>query len=183
MSHRAFDTEPNVMNQSTTMPAEAIEIPELLRKVMAGVPTPVSVVTAIDDDRPSGTTVSAFASLSMQPPMVMVALNEDSELLKMIRRTGRFGLNILGASQADLAMKFGRKGPDKCAGVDWNLEHGVPRLGGAPGWLACTTASIVAGGDHSVIMGLVVGGDSSGDDPLTYRARTFGTHVPHGTSA
>ncbi len=45
------------------------------RDVMAGVCTPVTVVTALDGDRPHGTTVSAFASLSMAPPMVLVALD------------------------------------------------------------------------------------------------------------
>jgi flavin reductase (DIM6/NTAB) family NADH-FMN oxidoreductase RutF len=92
------------------------------REVMASVCTPVSVVTAVADDRPHGTTVSAFASLSMTPPMVLVALDRGSDLLAVVRSTGRFGLNVLGSDQCALASTFARKGPDKFAGVPWELD-------------------------------------------------------------
>ncbi|WP_306943054.1 flavin reductase family protein [Streptomyces phaeochromogenes] len=74
------------------------------------------MVTALDGDRPHGTTVSAFASHSLTPPMVLVSLDNRSQLLAVIRRTGRFGLNILGVHQADLATAFARTGPDSSTG-------------------------------------------------------------------
>lgn len=80
------------------------------REVMSGVATPVSVVTAMDDGRPHGTTVSAFSSLSMQPPMVLVALDRRSELLGLITSSLRFGINVLGGGQSALALAFARKG-------------------------------------------------------------------------
>lgn len=80
------------------------ELPDRFRKVMASVVTPVSVVTAMSggegDGLPHRTTVSAFASLSMNPPMVLVSLDRASDLLALVRQTGRFGVNVLGAHAA-----------------------------------------------------------------------------------
>jgi flavin reductase (DIM6/NTAB) family NADH-FMN oxidoreductase RutF len=144
---------------------------------MAGVPTPVSVVTTLRDDRPHGTTVSAFISLSMAPPMLLVALDRGSDLLARLAIGQPFGVNVLGVGQARLAAAFARKGADKFAGVDWRLDDGAPRLLGSPGWLACTVTQLVDGGDHVVVLGTVVRADAAGGPPLTYHARTFGTHV------
>ena len=111
---------------------------DAFREVMAGVPTPVTVVTTLVDGRPHGTTVSAFASLSMAPPMLLVALDRGSDLLGMVRETMRFGVNVLGAHQSALALSFARKGgTGKFNGVRWEVDHCLPRLPGAPGWLAC----------------------------------------------
>jgi len=151
---------------------------ETFREVMAGVCTPVSVITALDGGRPHGTTVSAFASLSMAPPMVLVSLDRGSDLLAVVRATGRFGVNVLSRSQHALASAFARKGADKFDGVPWTLDCGVPRIEGAPGWLACEVTRLVPGGDHVVAMGTVVEAETRPADPLTYHSRTFGTHTP-----
>lgn len=148
------------------------------RGVMAEVCTPVSVVTAISDGLPHGTTVSAFASLSMDPPMVLVSLDRGSELLALVREAGRFGVNVLGSSQSALALKFARKGGvGKFAGVRWELEAGVPRIPGASVFLACEVAQLVDGGDHVVVLANVEIAETAGGPPLTYHARVFGTHA------
>ncbi|WP_318280395.1 flavin reductase family protein [Streptomyces griseoloalbus] len=90
----------------------------------------VAVVTALDGSRPHGTTVSAFASLSLAPPMALVSLDERSRLLAIIRRSGRFGLNVLGAHQADPASLFARSGP---AVQRMAAKRGA---GAAAGWAA-----------------------------------------------
>ncbi|MEE2032662.1 flavin reductase family protein [Rhodococcus chondri] len=146
------------------------------RDVMANVCTPVTVVTALDGHRPHGTTVSAFASLSMSPPMVMVALDRGSDLLVLIREQKRFGINVLGHGQDGLALAFARKGADKFDGVEWSLSAGVPRIDGAPGWVACHVADLVDGGDHIVVLGHVEDAARADHPPLTYHGRTFGTH-------
>lgn len=156
--------------------SELDELQERFREVMAGVATPVAVVTALHDGVPHGTTVSAFASLSMEPPMVLIALDRRSHLLALIRDSGRYGLNVLGASQAELALTFARKGAAKFDGLVWEVDHGLPRLPGAPGWLACDVADLVEGGDHLVVLGTVRAASTSGGLPLTYHSRVFGTH-------
>jgi flavin reductase (DIM6/NTAB) family NADH-FMN oxidoreductase RutF len=153
---------------------------EEFRAVMAGVPTPVSVVTTLTEGRPHGTTVSAFASLSMTPPMVLVSLDRGSDLLARLAVGSVFGVNVLGRDQAPLALAFARKGEDKFAGVDWVADGGAPRLTGSPGWLACTVTDLVAGGDHVVVLGEVRAAAPGDGPPLTYHARTFGTHAAVG---
>lgn len=148
------------------------------REVMAEVATPVAVVTSLGGGLPYGTTVSAFASLSMNPPMVLVSLDRGSDLLAVVRETGRFGLNVLGASQSALALAFAKKGgTGKFSGVRWEVDSGLPRIPGAPGWLACEVESLVDGGDHVVALGTVVAADTVAAPPLTYHARVFGTHT------
>lgn len=159
------------------MTAASVEsLQDAFRTAMASVCTPVCVVTAMDGDRPHGTTVSAFASLSMSPPSVLVSLDQASEVLALLRRTGRFGLNILGHDQAAIATTFARKGSDKFAGVPWSLADGAPRLTGSPGWVACEVDTTVAAADHVVVIGMVHTVENRDGAPLTYHARTFGTH-------
>jgi flavin reductase (DIM6/NTAB) family NADH-FMN oxidoreductase RutF len=150
--------------------------PGAFRAVMATVCTPVSVVTAMAGDRPHGSTVSAFASLSLNPPMVLVSLDLSSDLLRHIRDSGAFGLNILHDGQAALAASFARKGDDKFDGVSWVLQAGVPRLDGCSGWLGCTVDRLVDGGDHVVAFGRVIDAGQEAASPLTYHQRQFGTH-------
>jgi flavin reductase (DIM6/NTAB) family NADH-FMN oxidoreductase RutF len=148
-------------------------------EVMASVCTPVSVVTAMSaDDLPYGTTVSAFASLSLNPPMIMIALDRDSELLGVIRRAGRLGINLLGSHQSELARTFARKGgPAKFAGVAWLAEDGVPRIPGDGGFLSATVDRLVPGGDHIAVLASVGIAQAAGTPPLTYHNRVFGTHA------
>ena len=150
---------------------------EDFRRVMAGVPTPVSVVTTLTGDGPHGTTVSAFASLSMTPPMVLVSLDRRSGLLARLAAGSVFGVNVLGSDQAPLALAFARAGAGAFTEVEWAVEAGAPRLAGSPGWLACTVSRLVDGGDHVVVLGEVHAAATDGGAPLTYHARTFGTHA------
>jgi flavin reductase (DIM6/NTAB) family NADH-FMN oxidoreductase RutF len=148
------------------------------RGVMSTVCSPVTVITAAGQDRPHGTTVSAFTSLSLDPPMVLVSLGKTSELLSFVRATGRFGVNVMGREQSAVAMAFATKGDQKFQGVRWTSVWGVPRLDGAPGWLACAVASLVSAGDHVIVLGNVLDADARWGDPLTYHSRAFGTHRP-----
>lgn len=148
------------------------------REAMAGVCTPVSVVTGMADGLPYGTTVSAFTSVSMDPPMVLVSLGRSSDLLAVLSGSRAFGLNVLSSAQSGLAMKFAHKGgAGKFTGVRWALDAGVPRLPGSAGFLACDVAGLVEGGDHVVVLGLVRTAARTSHPPLTYHARAYGTHT------
>lgn len=153
--------------------------PATFRNAMAHVCSPVSVVTAFDGGRPHGTTVSALTSLSAEPPMILVCLRNDSDLLALLKRGGVFGVNLLGIGQTDLALKFAGKGADKFDGVAWRLDHGIPRIDGAGVWLGCQVADFLPGGDHAIVVGWVTTAIAVGGAlPLTYHGRAFGTHVP-----
>ncbi|WP_217211494.1 flavin reductase family protein [Streptomyces sp. AC550_RSS872] len=166
----------------TPKPSSAITL-QAFRDAMSTVVSPVAVATAMDGSRPHGTTVSAFVSLSLTPPMVLVSLDNRSQLLAVIRRTGRLGLNILGAHQADLALAFARSGPDKFDGVTWSPSQDRPRLPGSAAWIAAKAGEYVTAGDHTVLLAHVVTaepgeGDPADLSPLTYHQRSFGTHTP-----
>ncbi|ORW32763.1 flavin reductase [Mycobacterium paraense] len=145
---------------------------------MAAVCSPVSVVTALDGSRPHGTTVTAFCSLSMNPPMIVICLDRLSALLEIIRATGQFGLNILGKDGAGAALLFATKGNHKFDGIGWRLDQGLPRLSTATGWVACDGALLVEGGDHLLVLGAVICAELEPGEPLTYYQRRFGTHIP-----
>ena len=147
----------------------------VFRDTLARVPTPVTVVTSHIDRLPHGTTVSAFSSLSLEPPMILVSLDQNSDLLKIIQESGRFGVNVLASGQAPLATQFAKKGADKFAGVAWYMDHDAPRLAGKGQWLVCRTDQLVTAGDHVIITGLVVHADTHSFEPLLYRQRAFGT--------
>ena len=155
----------------------------VFREVMASVATPVSIVTTFYEDVAHGTTVSAFTSLSMDPPMVLVSLDRQSDLLALIRQSQRFGVNVLNSEQAALARSFARKGTDKFAGVNWVTDAGLPRLPEASGWLACAVTDFIDGGDHVIALGTVLVADSLVGAPLVYHRRAFGTHVTLSNSA
>jgi flavin reductase (DIM6/NTAB) family NADH-FMN oxidoreductase RutF len=146
------------------------------RDLMAGVCASVTVVTTSDVDGPQGATVSSFASLSLQPPLVTVALDRRSSLLARIQGARRFGVNVLASAHDDLAMRFARPGEDRFAQVPWTSSRGLPRLDEAAGWAACDLADVIEGGDHLLLVGLVSHAESSQQSPLVYGHRTFGTH-------
>ena len=146
------------------------------RDLMAGVCAPVTVVTTTVDGRPCGATVSSFTSLSLNPPLISVAFDRGSALLGQIREAGRFGVNILGHAQDELAMTFARRG-DRFAATDWFDDRGLPRLADAAGWMVCDLHQTVEAGDHLLLFGLVRAASSRKDlAPLVYAHRTFGTH-------
>jgi flavin reductase (DIM6/NTAB) family NADH-FMN oxidoreductase RutF len=144
---------------------------------MAGVCAPVTVVTTAGPDGPAGSTVSAFSSLSLHPPLVSVAFARESSLLGHIERTGRFGINILAHGQEDVAALFARRGVDRFAAVPWRHDHGLPRLNAASGWAACEVYNDVEAGDHRLLFGLVTQASRRDDAaPLVYADQTYGTH-------
>ncbi len=151
--------------------------PQQFRDLMSGVCAPVTVVTATVNGTAYGATVSSFASLSLDPPLVSVAFDRGSQLLRQIQAAGRFGVNILGQSQDELAVVFARRGVDRFAVTDWFAEDGLPRLADAPGWMVCDLHQTVEAGDHLLLFGLVRSASSRVDlAPLVYAHRTFGTH-------
>src|SRR5947209_20414786 len=87
------------------------------RDVIGHFASGVTIVTALHDGRAFGTTASAVTSLSLEPPMLLICMNKQSETGRAVAASRRFGVNILGAHQAQLAERFARKGGDKFAGV------------------------------------------------------------------
>jgi flavin reductase (DIM6/NTAB) family NADH-FMN oxidoreductase RutF len=146
---------------------------DLYREVFGSVPTPVAVVTTIRAGRPHGATVSAFCSLSLDPPLVLVSLDRGSRLLRDVRRTRRLCVNVLAAGQEELALRFARKDADKFADVAWLQRHGLPVLPGCRSWVTAAVQRVIAAGDHMTVTGLIFDAQVNDAPPLLYHARRF----------
>jgi flavin reductase (DIM6/NTAB) family NADH-FMN oxidoreductase RutF len=146
---------------------------EDFREALSAVPAPVTIVTTIEGGKPHGTTVSAFTSLSADPPLVLVALDRSSDLLRLLRTAGRFGVNLLAAGQEDLGLACAKKGLDKFACVQWHDDGGLPRIDATAGWLACDVQELLPGGDHIIVVGLVTACETTDAEPLLYHRRRF----------
>jgi flavin reductase (DIM6/NTAB) family NADH-FMN oxidoreductase RutF len=151
---------------------------DAFKGAMGAVATPVSVVTSYADGA-HGTTVSAFMSLSLEPAMVLISLQESSDLLEILRRSRRFGLNVLAHDQAPIASQFARRGVDRWAGIDWELLSDVPRIAGNASFVACSTFQLITAGDHAILTGLVEHAEHSERPGLVYQHRRFGAFVAH----
>jgi flavin reductase (DIM6/NTAB) family NADH-FMN oxidoreductase RutF len=159
-------------------PSQLVER-QVFISAMGRICTPVSVISAFDGERPHGTTVSAFASLSLDPPMIMCALDQSSDLLKVLHPNPRFSINVLRHDASGIARTFAAKGADKFQDVPWTSRSGAPKLDGVLCWLLCHATEFVPGGDHTVVLATVLELDEYDVAPLTHYRRTFGTHAPH----
>lgn len=149
------------------------DLQQQFRDAMARVPAPVTIVTTADAaGTPYGTTVSAFASLSVTPPMVVFALDNRGSMKDRIAEHGHVGINILSGDQAEIAVRFASSGP-RFENLEWELDHGVPRLAGIASFLYCDGTELLPGGDHTVVLGKVDTAESMGDQSLSYHLRAF----------
>ena len=144
------------------------------RDLMAAVPSPVTVITTTDGGVPAGATVSAFTSLSLSPKLVLVSLDNQSELLRRIRHTRRFGVNLLADGQGDVAMRFARSRDDRFSETSWDLQDGLPRLADVAAFIVCELAYELPAGDHTILAGLAIDATLSGVPALVYSDRVFG---------
>jgi flavin reductase (DIM6/NTAB) family NADH-FMN oxidoreductase RutF len=153
---------------------------DAFRQVLATLAGGVAVVTTFDGDGiPRGLTTTAVASVSVDPPLVVVSIANESRTLPAIRASGRFAVNLVGEAAAELALRFASKEEDKFAGVSWRPGmHGAPVFhDDALGFLECRVEREVEAGDHLLLIGHVEHGEAYEDErhPLTYYRRRFGT--------
>ena len=137
---------------------------------MSRFPPGVTVVTAIGPSGPAGATANAVASLSLEPPMMLAALDLGSRTLIAVEHAGRFGINVLAGDQADIARRFSTKDPhpEKWNGVGWAERAGAPRITDAVIWVACELGDAHEGGDHMIVTGNVSEIEAGEGRPLIF---------------
>ncbi|MER5639931.1 flavin reductase family protein [Kitasatospora sp. NPDC002227] len=143
---------------------DAAALRSALRPHAAG----VAVLTAAaPDGRPVGVTVTSFTSISAAPALISVSLAETSSTWQLVKDCDRFAVQLLGAHQAELAMRFATPGVDRFAEpTAWRRgPHGVPLLDDCLSWLVCSAHRQVELGDHHLLVGAVeqVGHGRPGD--------------------
>jgi flavin reductase len=128
-----------------------------LRSLMRRVPAGVCVVTVEVGAERVGLTVASLVSLSLEPPLVGLAVNRHAALHELLREAGRFGVSVLAGGQESVAQHFARGVPPIAmwAGVGIRPGDGPPLLEGAAGWLVCELAAGHPAGDHTFFVGAV----------------------------
>jgi len=132
--------------------------------------TGVAVVTTMDaNGEKVGVTVSSFNSVSLNPPLVLWSISEESKSYSVFIEADHFAVNVLSLHQTDLSARFAKSGGDKFEGLDCRSGlHGVPLLPDYAACFECATENVFDGGDHKIIVGRVLGLDDRESDPLIF---------------
>ncbi|MGH2511189.1 MAG: flavin reductase family protein [Candidatus Limnocylindrales bacterium] len=153
---------------------------ETFRKVMGHFVTGVTVVTTLEAGEARGITVNALSSVSLEPALVVVALDRRRSITPTVHAAGRFAVNVLGEHQEDLADCFAgapvRPGREQFCGAAWSPgPTGLPLLDGAIATLECTLVGVHPIGDHDLFIGRVdsLASDQQHPQPLLYYRRHY----------
>jgi flavin reductase (DIM6/NTAB) family NADH-FMN oxidoreductase RutF len=132
--------------------------PASFREACGRFATGVCVITSFGPETPSGMTANAIASLSLQPPLMVVCFDRDARTLGAVEHSGRFGIHFLAHDQEELAARFASKlpEPEKFEGIEWSERSDVPALHGCLAGLTCELRELLPGGDHLIGVGEVV---------------------------
>lgn len=147
------------------------------RAIVGSFASGITVVTTLEESgAPRGATVSAFASISLDPPVVMVSLDSRSGTLAAIHRHGAFAVNVLAREAVEASRRLAQSSSD-FDGIAWRASgaaRGVPVLGDVVvAHAECLVHEIHQVGDHHVVFGLVVGGRAAETEPLVYHRRLY----------
>lgn len=151
------------------------------KEAMSRFPSGVVIATARDEHgRSWGFTASSFASVSLEPPLVLVCLSKTAECHQVFSSVPCFAISVLSAADETAAATFAMRGADKFAASSFDAdEYGSPFLQSAIAMLTCRKFAVYDCGDHSVIVGRVtkvrLGSD---DNPMIYAGRRFGGFLP-----
>jgi flavin reductase (DIM6/NTAB) family NADH-FMN oxidoreductase RutF len=152
------------------------------RHAMRHVPTGVTVVTTLKDGEPRGITVNSFASVSLEPPSLLICINREARSYLFISTSRVFCVNVLAGDQRGLAEHFSGKVRDRqFAAVDYAVDTtGAPVLAGAIAHFDCDVSHEHQIGSHSILIGRVLSCGARPGSPLGYfngGFHDFGIHV------
>ena len=132
---------------------------DLFRDIMSNFAASVTVVTSFAEDRHHGLTVSAFTSVSLDPPLILICIDHASHSIGALRAAGGFTVNMLREGTAEVATKFASKDPDKFSGLVTRRpgyrEAGLVLPAESYAALECRTVDFLEAGDHTVFIGHV----------------------------
>ena len=152
------------------MPVSAAEFRNALRLFASG----ITIVAAESGGRRYGMTCTSFASVSLDPPLILVCLERDSHTLEAVGTTGRFAVSVLGADQEELARAFSTPGEKPFDEVAHHpAPNSAPVIDDAVAWLSCEVEKNLEAGDHHVVIARVDACGEADGDPLLYFDRNY----------
>lgn len=154
--------------------------PGRFKEVLGRFATGVTVVSALEEGVPVGFTCQAFASLSLEPPLVVLAPAKTSTSWPRMVKAGAFCVNVLADTQKDVSESFAESRADKFSGVRWRLgPAGTPVLDGVVAWIECALEMVHDAGDHELVIGRVLELGTGTGGPLLFYRRTYGRFEAH----
>lgn len=158
---------------------KGIDKQSLYKEVMGNYPTGVTIVTTKDGQgTPVGLTVNSFASVSLDPLLILWSIDHSVSSLDVFKKAGKFAVNILAGDQQALCKTFASRNTDRFASCHWkSSEHDLPVILDTFAVLQCETYKMVEAGDHTIMIGKVLDIDMGDKDPMLYHRRKFG-HIP-----
>jgi 3-hydroxy-9,10-secoandrosta-1,3,5(10)-triene-9,17-dione monooxygenase reductase component len=168
------------MALAAATPAAEAPDPRSFRDALGRFATGVAFVTAAPDGEPTGLIVNSLASVSLEPPLVSFCPSRTSLTWSRMRRTGRFGVNLLASQHERFAVRATPAGADRFAGLDWEPgRRGVPLLTDAVASLECEIVAEHPAGDHWIVVGQVENlHNTSVEHPLIFFAGAFRALLP-----
>ena len=149
--------------------------PDEYRRAVGRFATGVTVVTTTVRGGSAALTANSFTSVSLDPVLLLVCINNRLPTHGAIEASRRFVVNVLGEGQAELALRFARPGIDKFDGVELVPGSELPILADAIAHFTCDVHERFPGGDHSIFIGLVRScAATPGKRPLVYFKSGFG---------
>ena len=148
--------------------------PAKQRKIMGQFATGVTVVTTGGKAGTHGLTANAVASLSLDPPLVLVAVDKKAHSMSFLKANGCFAVNILRLEQEEISRRFATAGPKDFTGlVVLSALTGSPILADCLAYVDCRVIDILPGGDHEIFVGEIVAGEVHEGQPLLYAAGKY----------
>ncbi|MGD9646459.1 MAG: flavin reductase family protein [Pirellulales bacterium] len=145
------------------------------RHIMGRFATGITIITTKAADELCGLTANAFASLSLNPPLVMVAIDHRAHSYEKLKASRIYAVNILRADQQAISARFAKPGPKDFDGLSLKTaETGAPILADCLAWCDCRVSAILPGGDHDIFVGEIVAGEFSEGEPLLYFSGHYG---------
>ncbi|MEV4380086.1 flavin reductase family protein [Streptosporangium sp. NPDC049644] len=157
--------------------------PAEMRQAMGMFASGVTVITGIDGGEPVGFACQAFASVSLEPPLILFCADHSSRTWPRIRKSGRFSVNVLGEEQSDLCGRFGSSKGRKYDELGWELSRwGTPALRDVLLRVHAEVVDVHIAGDHDVVIGRVLEVErNAGRRPMVFFRGRFG--IDHETDA
>ena len=157
-------------NTNVNVNIKNIDNEALLRKSLGMFSTGITIVTTVDDNKiPIGMTVNSFASVSLNPPLVLWSIDKKQPSYDIFLNANGCAVNILSKNQKDLCLNFSSPIENKFDNVDWNFsKNGHPIIDGTLAWFDCVKWNYYDGGDHQILVGEVKLHFHKKNEPLLY---------------
>ncbi|WP_171054166.1 flavin reductase family protein [Arenibacterium halophilum] len=154
--------------------------PDMFRRCLGEYGTGVTVITTSVEGELYGMTSNSFASVSLDPPLVLWSIRRESTSFAAFETCEHFAVNILSEAQVDLSQRFAKSGPGKFEGVDWAEGiGGAPLIDGVVASFQCRSHTAYDGGDHLILIGEVLACDRAHRQPLMFSKGRYAVPVDH----